>query len=629
MKIHLHIRITSPAWYTSGRQRFKTNMVVHRPFLLFLITPLGLVAQSPAVDFRPVAAQSQPQAGAVPGSIEGRVTNGQTGDGLGGATIRLAPMRMQRSGAAAADATATTAADGSFHFDSVAPGTYFAVVEDKGFVSRGSRAGLRPVTVSSGQQVSNVNLALMPQATISGKVVDGDGNSQAGARVEAFTEHVIRGRLQLFRVSQSTTNQAGQYNLAGLSPGKYYLAAELLQRTNAKDAGTPGEAKPNTPKSEGSATGQPPMELVRTYYPKSLDFNSAEAVDVESGQDLSGTVIQLRRVATHHVQGTVSGLTGAAVQRDELFLAPKAGVQSASFGRRGKLSPDGKFIFDHVVPGEYTLRLVGNDASSGQSPRFRSRHLLARQDVEVGASDVEGVDLAVLSPIVLTGRVSVDGVDNPNFSQIHIAIAPAADDVAYGSYQNAQVAADGTFSMENLSPAKYVVHATGGPVGTYLKSLTFNGQDLLTQEMDLSQGSGGELAVAFHTGVAEIDGTVQTSSQPSQIPLASPTGGQAASPFPMVVLVPDHLAPDGTGWLVGAAQPSGAFTLPNVRPGRYTAFAVEHFDGTVWQNTDFLKEIQSEGISVDVGENDRKQIQLATISNDQIQQALARVTTQQ
>ena len=524
-------------------------------------------------------------------------------------------MRMPASGAIP-DVTATSAADGSFHFDSVAPGTYFAVVESNGFVGTGSRAALRPVSVSAGQQVTNVTISLTPQGTISGKVVDGDGNPQAGARVEAFTEHLIRGKGQLYRVSQATAGKSGEYSLGRLPPGKYYLAADVPSKP--KQAKSPAEG------------GQPPLELVRTYYPKSLSLEDAATVDVQSGQDFSGTNIEMRRVLTHHIQGKVDGLSGSAVQRDTLFLAPKAGIQSAGFGRRGKLGADGSFSFDAVVPGEYTLRLIGNEPNPGAASHFMlRRHLLARQEVEVGASDVDGLDLEVIPPITVSGRVTLDGMENPNFSQVHITLSPAADDLSFGSYQNVRVAADGHFSLENLSPAKYVVHAIGGPPGAYVKSLTFNGEDLLTQPMDLSQGGGGEMNVSLHSGLAEVDGTVQSSDQPSRIPLASPTGGQAASPFPMVVLIPSKLAPDGTGWLVGPVQPSGSFTMQNVRPGEYTAFAVEKFDGSLWQNPSFLKEMQTEGIGIDVGENDHKQVQLSTISNDQIQQVAARAGVQQ
>lgn len=573
-------------------------MFVRKLLMSPLVLSVGLFAQTPA------------------GSIEGRVTNSATGDGIASATVRLSPMRMA-SGAVAQDVTATTAADGSFHFDAVTPGTYFAVVESHGFVGSTARAALRPVSVGAGQQVSNVMISLMPQGTISGKIVDDQGNVQPGARVEAYTEHLIRGKEQLYRVSQATAGKSGEYNLGSLSPGKYYLVAEVPNKPAVKPVTRSQDGEPN-----------PPAQLVRTYYPKSLDLDSAGTLDVQSGQDLSGTNIELRRVQTHHIQGKIDGLSGTAVQRDALLLSPKAGIQSASFGRREKVGADGRFDFDAVVPGQYTLQLIGSDPVAGLGGHNRSRHLLAQQDVEVGASDVTGVDLAIIPPITVTGRVAMDGMDHPNFSQVQISLAPSADDLSFGSYQTARVGADGAFNLDNLSPAKYVMHVIGNPPGTYVKSATFNGQDLLTQPMDLSQGGGGEVNVALHSGPAEIDGTVQSSSQPSKIPLASSPGEQAASPFPMVVILPAKLAPDGTGWFVAPVQPSGSFTIRNLRPGHYTAFAVERFDGTLWQNPSFRSEMESEGVGIDVAENEHKQVQLSTISNDQLQQASARAGLQ-
>ena len=515
--------------------------------------------------------------------------------------------------------------------DNVAPGTYFAVVQGTGFVGSSSRAALRSVSVSAGQQVTNITITMMPQGIVSGKVVDEDGNGQPGARIEAFLERSVRGKGQVFRAGQTNADKSGDYSLRGLPPGKYYLAAELPGKPSSKIAAPTGQ--PSTTKAapaENVASPPENLQLVRTYYPKSLDLDNAVPVDVQAGQDFSGTNIELRRVQTHRIHGRIEGLSGPSARRDTLFLSQKTGLSSSiSNGRRGRVSQDGQFEFDAVVPGEYTLRLIGAAPSDGSGPRTPwLRQLLARQDVEVGASDVESLNLPIMPSINVTGRITADGLDAPNFSGMQITLAPIAADASYGSYRTAKVGADGTFTLDNLSPVEYVVHALGGPQGTYIKSLSFNGADLLTQPMDLSQGGGGEITVALHSGVAQIDGTVQTNGQSSQIPLASPTGGQAASPYPMVVLVPAKPAPDGSGLLAQPVQPSGAFTMQNVRPGQYSAFAVERFDGSLWQNPNFLKEIENDGISIDVGENDHKQIQLSAISSDQIQQASVRAGIQ-
>lgn len=593
-------------------------MFVQRILLLLFLFSFGLFGQSTG--------------DAAPGSIDGRVTNSQTGDGVSGATVRLAPMRVVAGTTSAPDLTVTTAADGGFHLDNVVPGTYFAVVQGTGFVGSNSRAALRSISVSAGQQVTNITITMMPQGIVSGKVVDEDGNGQPSAHIEAFLERPVRGKTQVFRAGQTNADKSGDFSLRGLPPGKYYLAAEPPGKPSPKTPAPPASDK-QPPAAKVAVEGSAPLpnlQLVRTYYPKSLDLDNAVPVDVQAGQDFSGTNIELRRVQTHRIHGKIEGLSGASARRDTLFLSQKTGVSSISNGRRGRVTEDGQFDFDAVVPGEYTLRLIGappNEGGGGSTPWLRQ--LLARQDVEVGASDIDGLNLAMIPSINLTGRVTADGLEAPNFSGMLITLAPSAADAPYGSYRSAKVGADGTFTLDSLSPVEYVVHALGGPQGTYIKTLSFNGEDLLTQPMDLSQGGGGEIAVALHSGVAELDGTVQTNGQSSQIPLASATGGQAASPYPMVVLVPAKAAPDGSGLLAQPVQPSGTFTMQNVRPGQYTAFAVERFDGSLWQNPNFVKEIENDGIAVDIAENDHKQIQLSAISSDQIQQASVRAGVQQ
>jgi len=134
------------------------------------------------------------------------------------------------------DLTVTTGADGGFHLDNVAPGTYFAVVQGTGFVGSSSRAALRSVSVSAGQQVTNITITMMPQGIVSGKVVDEDGNGQPGARIEAFLERSVRGKGQVFRAGQTNADKSGDYSLRGLPPGKYYLAAELPAKPSSNSA---------------------------------------------------------------------------------------------------------------------------------------------------------------------------------------------------------------------------------------------------------------------------------------------------------------------------------------------------------------------------------------------------------
>jgi hypothetical protein len=76
--------------------------------------------------------------------------------------------------------------------------------------------------------------------------------------------------------------------------------------------------------------------------------------------------------------------------------------------------------------------------------------------------------------------------------------------------------------------------------------------------------------------------------------------------------------------LFGSAFPGGAFAIRNVPPGHYHAFAIAKWNN-IWQNGDFVREMESRGTAVEVQENARLQIQLQAISADEIQRTAARL----
>ena len=68
------------------------------------------------------------------------------------------------------------------------------------------------------------------------------------------------------------------------------------------------------------------------------------------------------------------------------------------------------------------------------------------------------------------------------------------------------------------------------------------------------------------------------------------------------------------------ADDTGHYRFVNVPPGRYYAFAADGWS-PLWQNADFLRQIQNQGAGVDVPENGHVQVQLSVITIDQMQAA--------
>jgi hypothetical protein len=112
-------------------------------------------------------------------------------------------------------------------------------------------------------------------------------------------------------------------------------------------------------------------------------------------------------------------------------------------------------------------------------------------------------------------------------------------------------------------------------------------------------------------GVAEVDGTIETGNS------------MAAGPGALVILVPDNFAPDGYRTLTGQVS-AGSFAVKNVPPGHYYAYGLERWS-SVWQNVDFLHEMQREGASIDVEENGHPQVQIPLITEQEVELTAARL----
>lgn len=565
---------------------------MYRVLFLLLLAPLFAAAQANQPS---IANESAAQP---PGSVDGRVTNAKTGDGISGATVRLIPMGPR--GSTSTVRSGTSQADGTFTVDGLAPGIYLVMASQPNFTP-GPNGGQAHTTVNvdPGQSVSNISLQLTPIGRIRGTIVDDEGNPVQGAEVEAFSTYLVRGKNQLRRISQVRTDEKGKFTVKAGMLGRYYIAAQ------PEDAPAPAKTEDQKPGTE-----QPALDLVRTFYSKALDIENATAVDLTPDQDAPDITIQLVRSAAHHIRGRIEGLTFDGRFRGPLItLAPRGSGGSDGLGTVARFEKDGTFDFPKVIPGSYTLNVTGtaptDNASAGQSRMISRARLLARQDIYVGGDDVNGIVLTIIPLINLSGRVAIDGLDNADLSSVRVNLFPSAVG-AGGGVQTIVVQRDGSFEIANLAPGQYMVQVLGSPSGTYIRSITYNRQDITTTGIDLTQGGAGEIDVVLRSGTGEVDGALQTSAQ-----IASTT---------VMVLVPDTLAIDGSGVLIANMQSSSSFVLRNVPPGHYYAYAVERWS-PLWQNPDFLRSIQNQGTTIDLPENGHLQVQLSLISTEQVEAA--------
>ncbi|HSU58845.1 MAG TPA: carboxypeptidase regulatory-like domain-containing protein, partial [Bryobacteraceae bacterium] len=442
-----------------------------------------------------------------------------------------------------------------------------------------------------------LNIALFPQAVISGRIVDEDGDP-VQARVQVFALTWKHGKQHVRPRGGSMSNDLGEYRCSELSPGKYYISAQSGFRTGMSEL----------PAIPGKADVRP----VRTFFPDAPSIENAAPIRVQVGQNLTGMDIRLRTLPTYHVRGSVAG---AVAQIG--FQSLGVSISPRDFGLNfffdgSNITKKGTFDLGGVPSGAYSLNLYT------QSGSF---HMVGSTPVEVGGSDLNDIVINVVPAGTLRGRIQVESgaSEAANLGSVQIELQPT-DEGVFG-WGSAYAKADGSFSLEDLNPQKYNLRLFPTLEGTYIKSVQLGQQEMLGKELDFSQGVSGELLIALSYGVAEAGGTVQIpqqegSSDPSQAKPAT-----AAS----IVLVPEELRPDGSGFEYGNTTQTGTFSIKNVPPGRYRAYAFEEVKRDQMDNPDFLKQLESKGVEVDLKENGNQQVQLTLIPAADTQRILAQL----
>ncbi len=489
--------------------------------------------------------------------------------------------------------SASTDADGHFRVENVVPGRYRVFVERAGFAGvngRGHESDLNVFTVKAGQSVEDLVFRMLPTAVISGRITDEDGDPMTEVRVVA--QRGKPGKAARESVGTATTNDLGEYRLAGLFPGRYWI--------QAMPPPDPRDFEKQTEKSTPS-DAQPDTRYVTTYYPGTYDATQASTLTLKAGDDMpvNFTLVPAR---AYRVRGVVAGLPAGV--KWAVYLISKTGDSV----RASEIEPDGQFEVRGVGPGSYLLKvLLGTDTQANT----------AHQDINVVAADIEGVKLVPQPSFALSGHLRSDGsVSDLTQYTVNLRLAELPADPGFFMAQdsfgmNARVDRLGNFEWKEVNPGNYIaqVEGGGGQGSFFLKSMTLGGRDIATgftasgpATIDLVVSSkGGMVEGTVLEKEVEKEKDVDTDHVNNDFPVANAT--VVAVPEEKYRKLPDHF---GTG----STDQHGSFTIRGLAPGRYTLYAWQDLEDGILVDPDFLKSQEAYGTTVKVEEGSDQKIDL-------------------
>jgi hypothetical protein len=316
-----------------------------------------------------------------------------------------------------------------------------------------------PLIMVNGESPVEINLRVKNPhfGSISGRIVNANGGSVAGANVHAIKTG--GGGLG----GSMIADENGAYLFRGLSAGEYLVSA------------APPSKKPG-PEGPPSVQGV----LGSTYFPSTVDSRTSPPVVVSADREVVDINITLAERSLHSVAGTVRAegdghpIAGATVDLEKKDR-PAAGIEAAMSGYFSTTDAQGRWLLSNLPDGTYTLDVRPTGILGAKLERFVDK----RQDLTIVGADVENLTIEVSLGGRVSGHVTVEQGN-----------APAPDiSIGVGS-AFARVEGNGAFTVTGVPEGEFPFSVMVRPQNVfYAKSIQVNGVDLLREQLKSTAGT--------------------------------------------------------------------------------------------------------------------------------------------
>lgn len=498
--------------------------------------------------------------------------------------------------------TTTTDLEGRYEIANLPPGRYSVSASKDGFLGL-SFGQTRPSMPSQAlqlgerQSMEGVDLFVFRGGAISGRIVDEFGDPLTSVLVTVLRVQFQQGKPRLIAAGpRAETNDLGEYRIFALPPGAYYVSASLPPPPPPLDS--------HGVQRLGDTGGLAPV-----FYPGTNDPNAASRVNVVAGETVPEVNISLVATRLASVSGVAMDRHGALITTGTVNALPR-GMAQNGFSRGASLGPDGQFRVTGLAPGEYTLIVSSRVAPP---PRGMSSAAMPRPDVAVGivavnGDDVDGVRLAPLARVTVSGRVIFD---NPlaaatiSASAVRVTSEALNPDERMMGLMGAPTTPGEDFRFVLQMPPVLVMpraSVIAGPGSSWaVKAVSVNGADVTDTGIALRPGeevSGVEIELTEQ--VPTVSGTVTIGNVP-------------AAGYNVIVFPQDRTRWNLSGpsvFQLTRTDASGRFSMTGLRAGRFYAAAILELDDLGWTDPKLLESAARRATAFTLNYGDQKRLDL-------------------
>ncbi len=505
--------------------------------------------------------------------IAGRTVSAADGHPLPGATVLIVNTKTQQQ-----VASTLAGEDGGFSFPDLRADKYSLQAVTTGYLASAydqHEIFSTAIVTGAGLNTDSLVLRVTPAAILRGRVTDEAGDPVRGATVTLYRENRDEGRSRITQFRNAPTDDLGEYEIASLPPGTYFVSAK----------GTPWYAVHPQLRNPANPVGligsvDPSLDVAypTTFYADAISADGATSIPVRGGDQLN-IDLHLRPLPavtlTLHAGSGQQGVS-TSLQLQELVFDKSETVD-------GQMQSDGSDVsIVGVPPGHYVLNQM-NQSTGGIA---KSTMI----DLTRGAVDTDATSGEDSGGI----KLKLEGESGVNLPPVMLVSLRSK---GAGIVASQPVNDQGFAEFGGLKPGDYQFCLSGSDRQYHVARIALAGGKPSGNTVRVAPGSTASVTVMVVAGSVAVEG------------FAIKDGKPAAGV--MIVLIPSDVNDNVELFRRDQSDLDGTFLLPNVIPGKYTAVAIENGWELEWGKPEVLAQYLPKGVSVTISSSKRGSIHLS------------------